>query len=79
MTSSESSDSSNTYEMSEDTEQALIEAMEAQIDMLHDEVIQLRVVIEKLNMKVNTFQSTVRSDLIDKIFKYLRQHDVQLS
>ena len=71
MTSSESSDSSNTYEMSEDTEQALIEAMEAQIDMLHEEIIQLRVVIEKLNMKVKTFQSIVRSDLVDKIFKYL--------
>ncbi len=72
MTSSESSsESSNTYEMSEDTEQALIEAMEAQIDMLHDEVIQLRVVIEKLNMKLKTFQSIVRSDLIDNTFKYL--------
>ena len=71
MTSSESSDSSNTYEMSEDTEQAIIEAMEAQLDMLHDEIIQLRVVIEKLNMKVKTFQSIVKSDLIDKIFNYL--------
>ncbi len=72
MTSSESSsESSNTYEMSEDTEQALIKAMAAQTNVSHNEVIQLRAVIEKLIMKVKTFQSVVRSDLIDKIFKYL--------
>ena len=65
------SSTSSMAEMSEDTDQALIAAMEAQIDKLQDEVKRLNVTIEKLNKKIRTFQSIVKSDLIGKIFKCL--------
>ena len=66
-----SDESDSTMEFSEDTEQALIEAMETQIDDLQAEVKQLRETIHKLNKKLKTFQSIVKSDLIAKVFKYL--------
>ena len=65
------SSTSSMAEMSEDTEQALIEAMETQIDDLQDEVKRLHETIDKLNKKIRTFQSIVKSDLIGKIFKCL--------
>ena len=65
------SSTSSIAEMSEDTEQALIGAMEAQIDDLQDEVKRLHETIDKLNKKIRTFQSIVKSDLIGKIFKCL--------
>ena len=65
------SSTGSTAEMSEDTDQALSEAMEAQIDNLHDEVKRLNATIDKLNKKIRTFQSIVKSDLIGKIFKCL--------
>ena len=65
------SSTSSMAEMSEDTDQALIEAMETQIDDLQDEVKRLHETIEKLNKKIRTFQSIVKSDLIGKIFKCL--------
>ena len=65
------SSTSSIAEMSEDTDQALIEAMEAQIDDLQDEVKRLSETIDKLNKKIRTFQSIVKSDLIGKIFKCL--------
>ena len=65
------SSTSSMAEMSEDTDQALIEAMETQIDDLQDEVKRLNETIDKLNKKIRTFQSIVKSDLIGKIFKCL--------
>ena len=64
-----SDDSSTSIEMSESTESALIESMEAQIDDMQDEINKLNATIEKLNKKIKTFQSIVKSDLIGKIFK----------
>ena len=63
------SDSSTSIEMSESTESALIESMEAQIDDMQDEINKLNATIVKLNKKIKTFQSIVKSDLIGKIFK----------
>ena len=65
------SSTSSMAEMSEDTDQALIEAMETQIGDLQDEVKRLHETIDKLNKKIRTFQSIVKSDLIGKIFKCL--------
>ena len=47
-----SSDSSS-IEMSESTESALIETMEAQIDDVQDEINELNATIVKLNKKKN--------------------------
>jgi len=66
-----SSSSSQSIEFSDDTELVLIESMEAQIDILQDEVKRLHEIIDKLNKKVKTFESIVKSDLISKVFKYL--------
>ena len=66
-----SSSSSQSIEFSDDTEQVLIESMEAQIDILQDEVKRLHEIIDKLNKKVKTFENIVKSDLISKVFKYL--------
>lgn len=66
-----SSSSSQSIEFSDDTEQVLIESMETQIDILQDEVKRLHEIIDKLNKKVKTFESIVKSDLISKVFKYL--------
>ena len=63
-----SSDSS-TVEMSESTESALIESMEAQIDDMQNEINKLNETSNKLNKKIKTFQSIIKSDLIGKIFK----------
>ena len=63
-----SSDSSS-IEMSESTESALIETMEAQIGNVQDEINKLNATIVKLNKKTTTFQSIIKSDLIGKIFK----------
>ncbi len=66
-----SSSSSQSIEFSDDTEQVLIGSMETQIDALQDEVKRLHEIIDKLNKKVKTFESIVKSDLISKVFKYL--------
>ena len=58
-------------ELSESTESALIESMEMQIDAMNDDFQKLHDTIAKLNMKVKTFQSIVKSDIIGKIFKCL--------
>ena len=68
---SESSNSSSSLEMSEATESALIESMEAQIDNMQDEINKLHETIDKLNKKIKTLQSIVKRDLIGKIFKYI--------
>ena len=57
--------------MSDDTEQALISHLEEQVDDLQTQVKLMRDTIIKLNKKIKTFQSIVRSDLIGKIFKCL--------
>jgi hypothetical protein len=62
---------SNTMEMSEDTTQALIETMEQQIDYLKQEIETLKEANDRLKLKMRTFQSIIRSDILDKIFKYL--------
>ena len=65
------SSTSSIAEMSEDTDQAFFEAMETQIDDLQDEVKRLNETIDKLNKKIQTFQSIVISDLKGNIFKCL--------
>ena len=57
--------------MSDDTEQALISHLEEQVDDLQTQVKLMRDTITKLNKKIKTFQSIVKSDLIGKIFKCL--------
>ena len=64
-----SSDSESNYEVSEDDEQALIAHLEEQIDDLQTQVKLTHDTITKLNKKIKTFQSIVKSDLIGKIFK----------
>ena len=66
-----SSSSSQSIEFSDDTEQVLIGSMETQINALQDEVKRLHEIIDKLNKKVKTFESIVKSDLISKVLKYL--------
>jgi hypothetical protein len=66
-----SSDSESSYEVSEDDEQALIAHLEEQIDDLQTQVKLMRDIIIKLNKKIKTFESIVKSDLIGKIFKCL--------
>ena len=66
-----SSDSESNYEVSEDDEQALIAHLEEQIDDLQTQVKLMRDTIIKLNKKIKTFESIVKSDLIGKIFKCL--------
>ena len=68
---SSTSDSQSSYEMSDDTEQALISHLEEQVDDLQTQVKLMRDTIIKLNKKIKTFQSIVKSDLIGKIFKCL--------
>ena len=55
--------------MSDDTEQALISHLEEQVDDLQTQVKLMRDTIIKLNKKIKTFQSIVKSDLIGKTFK----------
>ena len=66
-----SSDSESIYEASEDSEQALIAHLETQIDDLQTQVKLMHEIIIKLNKKIKTFQSIVKSDLTGKIFKCL--------
>ena len=68
---SSTSDSQSNYEMSDDTEPALISHLEEQVDDLQTQVKLMRDTIIKLNKKIKTFQSIVKSDLIGKIFKCL--------
>ena len=68
---SSTSDSQSNYEMSDDTEQALISHLEEQVDDLQTQVKLMSDTIIKLNKKIKTFQSIVKSDLIGKIFKCL--------
>ena len=51
------SDSSTSIEMSESTESALIESMEAQIEDMHDEINKLNATIVKLNKKKKHFKA----------------------
>ena len=68
---SSDSDSQSNYAMSDDTEQALIAHLEEQVDDLHTQVRLMRDTIIRLNKKIKTFESIVKSDLIGKIFKCL--------
>ena len=68
---SSTSDSQSSYEISDDTEQALISHLEEQVDDLQTQVKLMRDTISKLNKKIKTFQSIVKRDLIGKIFKCL--------
>jgi len=68
---SETSDNSSIIYMSDSSTQCLIESMEAQISNLNDEMKQLKIKIDKQNMKIKTFQSIIKSDIIENIFSYL--------
>ena len=63
--------SSSTQEFSEDSQQCLIEAMEAIITDLQDEVKTLNATVDKLNAQIKTYQSIHNSDLISKILVYI--------
>ena len=52
---SSTSDSQSSYEMSDDTEQALISHLEEQVDDLQTQVKLMRDTIIKLNKKIKTF------------------------
>ena len=60
-------ESSSTQEFSEDSQQCLIEAMEAIITDLQDEIKTLNATVAKLNAQITTYQSIHHSDLISKI------------
>ena len=64
-------ESSSTQEFSEDSQQCLIEAMEALITDLQDEVKTLNATVDKLNAQIKTYQSIHNSDLISKILVYI--------
>ena len=68
---SETSDNNSIIYMSDDSTQCLIEAMEIQINNLNDEMKQLKIKIDKQNMKIKTFQSIIKSDILENIFSYL--------
>ena len=68
---SETSDDSSIIYMSDSSTQCLIESMEAQINNLNDEMKQLKIKIDKQNMKIKTFQSIIKSDILENIFSYL--------
>ena len=65
------SESSSTQEFSDDTQQCLIEAMEAIITDLQDEVQTLKATVDKLNAQITTCKSIHHSDLINKILVYI--------
>ena len=63
--------SSSTREYSDDSQQCIIEAMESIIADLHIEVKQLNEEIDKLNTKITTFQSIIKSDILENIFNVI--------
>ncbi len=71
MSSSDNESSSSTYDMSDDENEVLIEAMEAVISDLHVEVKQLKQTIIDLNKRIETFKSMHKGDLLSKICDYL--------
>ena len=71
MSSSDNESSSSTYDMSDDENEVLIEAMEAVISDLHGEVKQLKQTIKDLNIRIETFKSMHKADLLLKICDYL--------
>ena len=68
---SETSDDSSIVYMSDDSTQCLIEAMEIQINNLNHEIQQLKITNDKQKSKIKTFQSIIKSDILEKIFRYL--------
>ncbi len=68
---SETSDDSSIVYMSDDSTQCLIEAMEIQINNLNHEIQQLKITNDKQKIKIKTFQSIIKSDILEKIFSYL--------
>ena len=65
------SETRSTQEFSDDTQQCLIEAMEAIITDLQEEVQTLKVTVDKLNAQISTYKSIHHSDLINKILVYI--------
>ena len=65
------SETSRTQEFSDDTQQCLIEAMEAIITDLQVEVQTLKATVDKLNAQITTYKSIHHSDLINKILVYI--------
>ena len=63
--------SSSTREYSDDSQQCIIEAMESIITDLHIEVKQLNEEIDKRNTKITTFQSIIKSDILEKMFDFI--------
>ena len=65
---SETSDDSSIVYMSDDSTQCLIEAMEIQIDNLNHEIQQLKITTDKQKLKIKTFQSIIKSYILENIF-----------
>ena len=63
--------SSSTREYSDDSQQCIIEAMEAIVEDLRPEGKTLKETIDKLNTQITTYQNIQHSDLINKILKYI--------
>ena len=59
------------YDMSDDTEQALIAHLEEQVDDQQTQVKTMRDTIITLNKKIKTFQGIFKNELIGKIFQCL--------
>ncbi len=68
---SETSDDSSIVYMSDSSTQCLIEAMEIQINNLNHEIQQLKITNDKQKLKIKTFQSIIKSDILEKIFSYI--------
>ncbi len=72
---SETSDNSSIMYMSDDSTQCLIEAMEIQINNLKHEIKQLNITNDKLLVKIKTFQSIIKSDILEQKYAVICNHN----
>ena len=68
---SDTDSNTDTIEMSDDTTQCLIDSLAAQIVDLQQERETLREANDILSKKMKMFEYIIKSDVLDKIFKYL--------
>ena len=68
---SDSDSDTSTMEMSDDTTQCLIDSLTSQIRTLQIEVQTLTEANEMLSIRIHTFNSIIKSDILNKIFDYL--------
>ena len=68
---SDSESETSSMSMSDDTTQCLIDSMTIQIQDLQLERESMREANNKLINKLRTYECIIKSDILDKIFKYL--------